>query len=232
MNKYHVDNINTHSLMVDEFLKQYSPTKDFTVLEIGCNEARNLYAIQKDYPNCKIFGTDININAIMQARESVPKGVFYVHDIEGPDPLPIDEQSMDFILFIDVLEHLKYPDDTLIKIKKYLKPNGKVLCSIPNIMNWTIMKGIIQYGDFSYQDTGILDKTHLRFFTFNESIRMFNRCGYKIENNLKINLAPIQEEDIEFVNKLASLGKITEYLNFINFKEFYEMFEMGFALTL
>ena len=226
MNQYHVNDINTHSIMMDEFLKDLNPPEDFTILEIGCNEGRNLYAVQKQYPNCRIYGTDINTDAIMQARENVPKGAFYVNNIET-DTLPFDTSTFDYILFIDVLEHLHDPDKVLTDIKKYLKPDGRIICSIPNLMNWMVMKGIIQYGCFSYQDTGILDRTHLRFFTYNECLKMFQRCKYTIEKTLRVDFVPTKDEDFVFINQLAALGKVD---SFEIYRERYNMFEMGFLL--
>lgn len=85
-----------------------------------------------------------------------------VADLDGP--LPILRDRFDVIIYGDVLEHLKDPKGVLISINQNLKPDGLVIISLPNIANLYVRLHLLM-GRFNYQDRGILDRTHLRFFT-------------------------------------------------------------------
>jgi hypothetical protein len=80
-----------------------------------------------------------------------------------------------------VLEHVLYPDDVLnFFVKNYLKDNGKVIISLPNIANWQIRFQLL-LGKFDYMETGIMDKTHLHFYTFKSAKEMIQRNNLKIQ---------------------------------------------------
>ncbi len=98
-----------------------------------------------------------------QAHEHLPKNYF------------------DCIFFNDVLEHMIDPEDCLKKIKENLKPGKTVIASIPNIRYINVLKELILKKDWKYRDSGILDRTHLRFFTKKSIIRMFDDCGYNVK---------------------------------------------------
>ncbi len=85
----------------------------------------------------------------------------------------------DVIVFADVLEHLPNPIDIINKCGSFLSKNGKILCSIPNIAHASIILGLIN-GKFQYTDTGLLDKTHIHFFTEESFIEMARGAGYFI----------------------------------------------------
>jgi len=87
-----------------------------------------------------------------------------VADLDGP--LPTLSGRFDVIVYGDVLEHLKDPAGVLMSINQNLKPDGLVIISLPNIANLYVRLHLLM-GKFNYQDRGILDRTHLRFFTRN-----------------------------------------------------------------
>jgi 2-polyprenyl-3-methyl-5-hydroxy-6-metoxy-1,4-benzoquinol methylase len=93
--------------------------------------------------------------------------------------LPYEDKYFDYIIFGDVLEHLYDPQKLLIRIKKYLADSGKILCSIPNIMHASVLLPLLK-GEFRYQDSGILDRTHIRFFTLYSAIDLLKGAGYKV----------------------------------------------------
>ncbi len=94
-------------------------------------------------------------------------------------PLTYEKQSFDYIIFADVLEHLRDPEKMLKRLAPYLKENGKYLCSVPNILNKHVISNLLM-GELEYQDAGILDRTHLRFFTLDSITKAFKRCGFEI----------------------------------------------------
>jgi 2-polyprenyl-3-methyl-5-hydroxy-6-metoxy-1,4-benzoquinol methylase len=82
-------------------------------------------------------------------------------------------------LMADVLEHLRAPEKTLSAVRQRLAPNGAALVSLPNIAYWKMRLDLLR-GRFEYTDTGLLDRTHLRFFTLKTAKEMFAQAGFRM----------------------------------------------------
>ncbi|MDD5159833.1 MAG: class I SAM-dependent methyltransferase [Sulfuricurvum sp.] len=136
--------------------------KNKKMLEIGAGGGDTLlYAKQHGYAS-HIYGIDLcQIENSYQNNSQFDQ--FIIGDVENID-LPFDEASFDVIICGDVLEHLLDPYSLVKKLKQLLTPNGILIASLPNIREWHVLMDIVVKGDFNYQKTGILDKTHLRFF--------------------------------------------------------------------
>lgn len=80
----------------------------------------------------------------------------------------------------DVLEHLINPVATLNKILPVLKPGGKIFITVPNVRNWKVVKGLVFSDSWDYTDWGILDYTHMRFFTKASIVRMLEKNGFNV----------------------------------------------------
>ena len=93
--------------------------------------------------------------------------------------MPYEEEQFDCVIFGDVLEHLFDPWAVIEKVKPYIKQNGVILASIPNVAHISVLAPLLS-GNWTYTEYGLLDKTHVRFFTFNEMLRMFLKAGYSI----------------------------------------------------
>lgn len=91
----------------------------------------------------------------------------------------LKDRRFDKILLMDVLEHLVKPEVLLRECRQLLKPSGQLLISIPNVANVTVRLSVA-LGRFEYGERGILDKTHLRFFTRKTARRMFRENGFEI----------------------------------------------------
>jgi len=91
----------------------------------------------------------------------------------------IGPASIDVVIFGDVLEHIKYPAAVLKKIKKYLKPQGYIVVSIPNVCHGDVLLNLLK-GDFKYTSMGLLDETHLRFFGLKNVFDLLGGSGYSI----------------------------------------------------
>ena len=100
-------------------------------------------------------------------------------DIESQLPT-IPSQSLDLILCLDVLEHLKDPWTTVERLNTLLKPGGSWIISVPNVRYYRVVFNLLFKGNFSYQSAGILDQTHLRFFTRQSLIEMIQATGSTI----------------------------------------------------
>src|SRR5439155_6123933 len=86
---------------------------------------------------------------------------------------------VDVILFGDVLEHTRYPDRILLEAKALVKPGGQIIVSVPNVAHWRIRLGLL-LGRFAYSDSGILDRTHLRFYTLRSARALLANAGYRV----------------------------------------------------
>lgn len=107
-----------------------------------------------------VAGIEYDAAIAEKAREYYD--AFEVADIES---YPFSgRREFDYIVFADVLEHLRDPAAVLRRCIPALKESGKIIISVPNIANWIIRLGLL-FGKFDYMDRGILDRTHLRFFT-------------------------------------------------------------------
>jgi methionine biosynthesis protein MetW len=85
----------------------------------------------------------------------------------------------DFIVFADVLEHISNPAEIVIMAKEGLKPGGSILASVPNVAHWFVRMDLL-FGYFDYQDCGIMDATHLRWFTRKTIREFFELLGFEI----------------------------------------------------
>jgi 2-polyprenyl-3-methyl-5-hydroxy-6-metoxy-1,4-benzoquinol methylase len=101
-----------------------------------------------------------------------------------------DDGYFDCIIFNDVLEHLVDPYHVLVDVKRKLSPQGVVVASIPNIRYFPVLKDYVFRGEWRYEDAGIMDKTHLRFFTRKSIIDMFPSLGYRLLRLEGINPRP------------------------------------------
>jgi 2-polyprenyl-3-methyl-5-hydroxy-6-metoxy-1,4-benzoquinol methylase len=136
--------------------------KNKKMLEIGAASGDTLlYAKQHGYANC-VYGIDL-CSIENSHQNDVQIDQFIIGNVENIE-LPLGENSFDVIICGDVLEHLVDPYSLVHKLKQLLTPNGILIASVPNIREWHIMMDILIKGNFNYQDAGILDKTHLRFF--------------------------------------------------------------------
>lgn len=97
-----------------------------------------------------------------------------------------------------------------------LKKDGRIIACIPNLMHYSVMKDLIN-GNFTYSDMGLLDRTHIHFFTYNEIIRLFKDAGYEIENIASVGGIE-HERDKELVKSLLSISSGAEEHMFTTFQ--------------
>lgn len=149
------------------------------LLDVGCSTGR-LDKELRIRKGCFVVGIEMNEQAAAKARENIDRVI--VGDIESKDVISKIENSFDVIILADILEHLLEPRAVLKEVKTLLNSKGFVVVSLPNIAYWEIRKQLL-CGNFQYKDTGILDRTHLRFFTIKSAIELFEKSGYTVEQS-------------------------------------------------
>lgn len=177
------------------------------VLEVGAGSGDTLLFAKQNRYASKVTGIDIqSINHSHQSHSEIDQ--FIIGNVEQDDLL-FTQQPFDVIICGDVLEHLVDPWHTIQKLKSYLSEEGVIIASIPNFREITTLTNICFKGDFKYQESGILDKTHLRFFCKKNIEELFIHNGFQIisiRNSLKYNQGKRQ-----FFNKLT-LGVFENFL--------------------
>lgn len=150
-----------------------------TVLDIGCAEGYLGKTLTSR--GCRIWGVDKNARAIRTASAWYEEVINI--DLDTARVLPWPTKVYDVILAADVLEHLKSPDATLQMLRRYLTPSGVLIVSLPNIAHLSI-RLLLLGGRFEYRESGILDETHLRFFTFKTACEFVEAAGFTVERTL------------------------------------------------
>jgi 2-polyprenyl-3-methyl-5-hydroxy-6-metoxy-1,4-benzoquinol methylase len=146
------------------------------LLDVGCGTGR-LGASLKALGIPRVVGVELNPEAADHARAALDEVV--VTDVERDD-LPFEDGSFDCIVYGDVLEHLTDPWTTLSRQRRLLTPDGAAIVSIPNVAYWRNVLNLAR-GRWEYTESGMLDATHLRFFTWSTIEQLLDQAGYRVE---------------------------------------------------
>jgi 2-polyprenyl-3-methyl-5-hydroxy-6-metoxy-1,4-benzoquinol methylase len=187
-----LENTNTSHSLIVEFVGRGK-----RVLDVGC-AAGDLARVLVER-SCAVTGIEIDPEAAHQAEKHCERVV--VGNVEELDLSEmLGDEAFDVIVFGDMLEHLKNPLRTLDRLKPFLRSEGYLVASIPNVAHGSVRLALIQ-GKFRYSPLGLLDNTHLRFFTRASVEQLFEDAGFLI-TGLKRTLRGIFDTEIEIEEAL------------------------------
>ncbi len=148
------------------------------ILDVGCGAGALGAALKARSRGTEVHGLEGNGEAAAQARRLLD-GVAEV-DLDRMDvALPLGPQPFDCIICADVLEHLKDPAAQLLRLKRHLAPGGVLVLSLPNVRFFRVVHDLVVRGAWTYQDEGILDRTHLKFFTRASILDLLAQTGFE-----------------------------------------------------
>lgn len=151
---------------------------DLTIMDIGCACGGTLMKAREMNPNAQLYGIELSSGAAAVAE--------HLGQVFQADMLTIDKPELldkfDYIFMGDVLEHIVDTDGALTKVYSWLKKGGQLIVSVPNIANISIITNMLM-GKWHYGDSGILDRTHMRFFTYKEMVENLARHNFTVKSS-------------------------------------------------
>lgn len=206
-------NFNSSYIGPRDDILSFIPRNATKILDVGCSVGTLGLQI-KESIGAEVVGIELSPDMAEAASQRIDK--VFCGDIEQ---ILFQNQLQgllfDVIVFADILEHLRDPWSILSKSVDYLKPEGKVIASIPNIRHWDTIFNLVFKGYWPYRDRGIHDRTHLRFFTRKNIVQMFNDSRLRIESitaNYRIIERPHE------LNRFAKFFAIPPFKNFFAFQ--------------
>ena len=115
--------------------------------------------------------------------------------------------QFDAIVCGDILEHLRDPDRLLRQAKDWLKPDGTLVASIPNVRHHSVVRSVLE-GNWTYESAGLLDRTHLRFFTRREIEKLFFRAGFAIDEMRSV-VGPADRDTVGKLRGAVQVGRLS-----------------------
>jgi methionine biosynthesis protein MetW len=185
-------------------LRALVPEDARRVLDVGCG-AGALGAALREERGIEVMGLELSADAAARARERLDAVV--EADLDALYELPFERGSFDAMVFGDVLEHLRDPHRLLRTLRPWLADEGAIVTSIPNVGHWSVILPLLTQDRWPYADAGLLDRTHVHFFTLAEAELMLRDCGFTVESAATTTLAQSPPAAVDHLTRfLAALG--------------------------
>jgi 2-polyprenyl-3-methyl-5-hydroxy-6-metoxy-1,4-benzoquinol methylase len=178
------------------------PVGTHAVLEVGCGRGGTGALLKSEGRAQWVTGIELMEDAAQKAKGVLDEVL--IGNVENMD-LPFVEGQFDAMIFGDVLEHLVDPWRVLEKLVTFLKPQGLVIASLPNVRNWRVLLPLLFLGRWDYKELGVMDRTHLRFFTRDGMIKLFHGSNLEIKS-----LTPLGERSL--VLSRLPIGPLKEFI--------------------
>lgn len=183
----------------------FIPASAKSILDVGCGTGRFGTDLKAQNPERRVDGIEPNLPSVQLAGERLD------HVFQGTIESYFEQKDLsptyDCIVFNDVLEHLYNPGEVLKSCKKILNPGGVIVSSIPNIRYFPVFVQYLKHAEWKYAEAGVMDFTHIRFFTKKSMIRLYQEAGFNLEIIQGIN--PTQSSRFPIFN-LLTFGKFPD----------------------
>jgi SAM-dependent methyltransferase len=174
------------------------------ILDVGCGPGETGRAL-RERGGLEVVGVEVDEEVAAEGKALYD--ALFIGDVEKME-LPFEPGHFDAILYGDVLEHLIDPWSLLKRHRGLLSDEGVIICSIPNIQHYRILKKLALGGRWEYTQDGIMDRGHLRFFTWRSIVSMLGEAGFRPVEAVK---RPSGASWLKLINKLAS-NRLIPYL--------------------
>lgn len=149
------------------------------VLDVGCGAGALGAALRRER-EVEVVGLELSPTAVARAAERLDTAI--EANLEELEELPFEPGHFDAMVFGDVLEHLHDPHRLLGVLRPWLADDGALVCSIPNVGHWSVVLPLLAQDRWPYADAGLLDRTHVHFFTLTEAEAMLRECGFVLRS--------------------------------------------------
>ena len=163
------------------------------VIELGCGGGSTLAWLKSSGMARHTTGMELCAEPAAAARQRVDRV------IEGDLDVALQVlqgESYDMVLCLDVLEHLVDPWNTVQRMYELLRPGGSILISVPNIRHYSVLLPLLWHGTWRYEETGIMDRSHLRFFSRDSAREMLTRSGFVIKGSVDNGIKPLRRREV------------------------------------
>ena len=189
------------------------PSGRMKILELGCGEGATLGWLKSIDRCAEGIGIELSETAALKAQEVVDRVI--VTDIERAE-VAFPSEYFDCILCLDVLEHLQDPWRVLRELSRWLRQNGTLVASIPNVRYKSVVIDLALHGKFDYEAAGIMDRTHLRFFTRSSAVSLLQSAGLVVT---------------EVLHQPAEVGGLSGMLNALSLGYFRDMLTWQYLIA-
>ena len=179
------------------------PKSAMRILEVGAGAGGTLKWLKTLYPKAETTAVELNPDLRDELKQNVDVAV-----IGQIDEAFAELKTYDLILLLDVLEHLPDSTTTLRKLSRLLEAGGHVIVSVPNIAHLSVSVPLLLKRRFTYQDLGILDRTHVRFFVEDTAIKLLNDANLIVTSGL---ISGLQGPKAKLLD-LVSFGLLRHHL--------------------
>lgn len=223
-------------IIYEDIFKKYglSPTQQEILKIVGQNKIILEIGSSTGYMTKAFLDNGCMVDVVETSKEAVskiPKKVraIFNQSIEDEAIYKLLNSDYEYIIMADVLEHLVNPSRVLKKMLKVAHADTKLLISLPNVACWPMRKQLFFKGDFKYQDSGLLDRTHLHFYTYDTLPKFLSENGWKIQEIIgTVTRLPFEET----INKIPMVGIVLKKLIYKRLTEKYKNLSYYHFLTV
>ena len=180
------------------------PTEAKSIVEVGCSSGALAREYRKINPEVFYLGVEIEPEYARLAERHCDK-VMVLDVDQAPDSFFSENAACDCWIFGDTLEHFRDPWQVLGKIRRFIPINGCIVACVPNAQHWSV-QARLNCGIFRYEESGLMDRTHLRWFTRITLLELFSTTGFTVTEGFpRIFDEPNRDRFIQVIKQMASL---------------------------